>query len=235
MRAFGKRAERTLARRRPALQYTSFMVLRRWLNDEQAAQFAVHRAAAQAFSVASLREVTSALFDSPALLEILNGAATLDALVVRRGEVLPLPLPHSQGELDAMFAQGAGLVLRRAESSTSTLRTLSTAFADEFSRRVHIQLFVTPGGTQGFGWHYDDEDVVILQTVGQKDYYFRANTQSLAAKGETPDFTRVRNEKTPLLGCTLHAGDALYLPRGMWHAARAIEDSFSVSLGLLAS
>ena len=37
-----------------------------------------------------------------------------------------------------------------------------------------VQVFATPAGTHGFGWHYDLEDVFIAQTAGMKDYYFRA-------------------------------------------------------------
>ena len=50
----------------------------------------------------------------------------------------------------------------------------------------------------GFSWHYDFEDVFIAQTDGAKEYFFRENTVDLQTRGGQPDFTRVRDEVTPI-------------------------------------
>jgi ribosomal protein L16 Arg81 hydroxylase len=47
---------------------------------------------------------------------------------------------------------------------------------------VHVQLFVAPAGTHSFGWHYDDEDVYIVQTEGSKDYFFGITPSRLIAR-----------------------------------------------------
>jgi ribosomal protein L16 Arg81 hydroxylase len=41
-------------------------------------------------------------------------------------------------------------------------------------------------------------------------------------------------EKSPFQATTLVPGDVLYIPAGMWHMARAIERSLSVSVGVFA-
>ena len=101
-------------------------------------------------------------------------AADPDVLVVAKGARLAFPPPTALDELRAYFRMGIGLALRHTERCLPELRAVADAFVDLGA--PHVQMFVTPGGTHGFGWHYDDEDVFIAQTTGVKDYYFRANT-----------------------------------------------------------
>jgi ribosomal protein L16 Arg81 hydroxylase len=73
-----------------------------------------------------------------------------------------------------------------------------------------------------------------VQTAGQKQYFFRENTvMAQAQKPAGPDFAAIRHETSPLYSCTLEPGDWLHLPRGMWHVAKPLEDSLSLSLGVL--
>jgi ribosomal protein L16 Arg81 hydroxylase len=74
------------------------------------------------------------------------------------------------------MARGIGVVIRRAERNHPDLAALAAAFVRNLPGEVHLQLFVTPAGTNNFGWHYDVEDVFIVQTAGAKDCYFRENT-----------------------------------------------------------
>ena len=206
-----------------------------WLGPGRARDFIACRRQRLPFAAPSLPAVRPALFDWPTLDRVLRSEPAPDALVVRSNEVLDVALPRSEAEVRALFADGTGLVVRRAQACDPALAALARCLHDGFASEVHLQLFVTPGGRHGFGWHYDADDVVILQTLGSKHYYFRANTQNpVLEPGKKPDFTAVKRETSPLMSCTLLAGDALYLPRGMWHAARAIDDSLSVSVGLLA-
>jgi ribosomal protein L16 Arg81 hydroxylase len=43
----------------------------------------------------------------------------------------------------------------------------------------------------------------------------------------------VREERSPLMTARLVAGDFLYLPCGWWHMATCVDDSLSISIGLL--
>ena len=36
----------------------------------------------------------------------------------------------------------------------------------DFAAPVDVHLYCTPAGQPGFGWHYDAEDVFVLQTAG---------------------------------------------------------------------
>ena len=128
--------------------------------------------------------------------------------------------------------KGVGICIRHAERHDDALASLAERLESELTGRAQIQLFVTPGGTHGFGWHFDAEEVFILQTAGVKDYYFRENTVSPRVPSRQPDFSRIRDERTVLQTARLIAGDCLYVPRFWWHMARSVEDSLSISLGL---
>jgi 50S ribosomal protein L16 3-hydroxylase len=81
--------------------------------------------------------------------------------------------------------------------------------------------------------HAARKQVFIIQTAGRKEYYFRRNTvDPVPLRGAQPDFSRVREERTPLMACTLLPGDWLYLPRGYWHVAQPREASLSISIGI---
>jgi hypothetical protein len=206
-------------------------VLRFWLGAADYQAFTQHRRERRAFSLPSATGGAKALFDWAVMERVL--AARPDLLVVRDGQLCEQdPAPTVLPELRAMMMRGVGIVVRRAQTVDAALYALARGFEREFSTELQLQLFVTPRRTRGFGWHYDHEDVLILQTSGIKTYYFRANTCVREPLPERADFSQLTREVSPLMACTLCAGDLLYLPRGTWHMARAREDSLSISLGL---
>jgi 50S ribosomal protein L16 3-hydroxylase len=155
-----------------------------------------------------------------------------DVLILARGNLLELPTPGSLGEALDLLTSGAGLVIRRAEKVDDAVAGLAASVTQHIPGEVHVQSIVTPAGTYGVGWHYDDEDVFIVQTQGAKDYFFRYNTvERERPPGTAPDF-RFGNEVSPIGTARLLAGDWLYIPARFWHAAKCIEDSLSISLGI---
>lgn len=157
-------------------------------------------------------------------------AAGPDVLVVTRGSRLEVEPPRTLAELGVLMAAGIGLCVRHAERCEPGLAGLAAEFAADLPGEVQVQLFVTPAGTHGFGWHFDTEDVFIAQTAGVKDYYFRANT--VAPTGPAGDFHRFHREVSPLATARLIPGDFLYIPARWWHMARCLANSLSISLGV---
>jgi 50S ribosomal protein L16 3-hydroxylase len=152
-----------------------------------------------------------------------------DVLVVSRGALLSMPPPRTLRDLPAYFEAGVGLCIRHAELHDAGLAGVAAAF--EPLGPAQVQLFVTPAGTHGFGWHYDDEDVFIAQTAGVKDYYFRANT--VADRPASPAlFAQFHAETSPLCTATLVPGDFLYLPSRWWHMAICHQHALSISVGV---
>lgn len=154
-----------------------------------------------------------------------------DVLVVAGGKLLPFPPPRDLHELRAYLRMGIGLCVRHSERCDPGLRAVADAFESDVGES-QVQLFITPGGTHGFSWHYDDEDVFIAQTLGTKDYYFRANTVAADVKAHGSVFQRYHDETSPLCTANLIAGDFLYIPARWWHMAVCSEDALSVSVGV---
>ena len=131
------------------------------------------------------------------------------------------------------MSRGIGLVVRRAEEHDPALAQLASSLTQHIPGQANIQLFVTPAGTHGFSWHYDDEEVFIVQTHGIKDYFFRNNSLERQRRpGKAPDFSLSNKETSPIGTTRLIAGDWLYIPSRWWHVAKCVEDSLSISLGV---
>jgi 50S ribosomal protein L16 3-hydroxylase len=157
-----------------------------------------------------------------------------DTLVVRNGSLRQEDPPATFAEALALFREGHSIVLRRCERYDEGLAEVAAAFSKELDGEVVIQVYLTPAGFHSFTWHYDCEDVFIAQTGGTKEYLLRENTVNPAPKlSEMPRDMRYELETTPAMASTLVTGDALYIPRGWWHVARSMEDSLSISVGML--
>ena len=167
------------------------------------------------------------------ILDRVLAVESADVLVVARGKLVDAPRPRSLADLRSLMKNGIGIVARRAERHEPALAAIALSFAQDLRGEAHIQLFVTPGGTHGFGWHYDREDVFVAQTDGIKDYFFRANTVTGDGLSGRMDFETFRREVSPLGTARLILGDWLYIPAGWWHMAKCIEDSLSMPIGVL--
>lgn len=206
------------------------VMLRDWLGPTGVAEFARTHLQRLPFAAPGTARAAVPLLDWQALGRIL-AAGPEDVLVVARGDHLrAVPPPRDLHQLGALMAAGVGLCVRHAERTDPVMAEVAAAFAADLPGEVQVQLFVTPGGTHGFGWHFDGEDVFIAQTTGLKDYYFRPNT--VAADGPVDRFERVRGETSPMGAATLVAGDFLYIPARWWHMAICRQDSLSISLGV---
>ncbi|HYB98753.1 MAG TPA: cupin domain-containing protein [Candidatus Limnocylindrales bacterium] len=185
------------------------------------------------YSRASVARRAAHAFDWISLDRYLSTAIDPDILVISRGKLVEEPPPRSLEEMRAMFARGIGIVVRHPQRQCRELAALCDELARDMPGRQRVLIFATPRGVHGFGWHYDAEEVFIVQTAGEKEYYFRYNTIDPDPRfGAQPDFSTIRAETTPLMSCTLWPGDWLYLPRGMWHVAQPLSHSLSISIGV---
>lgn len=213
--------------------YLPRAMLAQWLSPTPVAQFVGTTLGKQPHAQPGSARAAMPRFDWDTLDRVLRVEPSPDLIVITRGKPVEVPAPRSLLEVRALMAKGIGLVIRRAERLDPGLAELAASFAEDLPGEVHLQLFVTPADTHGFGWHYDFEDVFIAQTDGAKEYYFRQNTVDLTTPtGAQPDFTRVRSEVTEVGAARLEPGDWLYLPRRWWHVAHCHRDSLSISVGV---
>lgn len=161
----------------------------------------------------------------------------VDVMVVRDGERYTGPSPSSMDQARELSEEGYTVLVRRAEKHHAGLADLAKSFSSDFAAAVNIHVYATPPGKYGFSWHYDAEDVFIMQTTGVKEYSLRKNTVNPWPLVETiPHDMRYERELTPLMRVLLKAGDWLYIPNGYWHRADARESeetAISLALGVM--
>ncbi|MBW3597075.1 MAG: cupin domain-containing protein [Planctomycetes bacterium] len=158
-----------------------------------------------------------------------------DAMVVRDGRRVEAAPPRNRDEAEKRIGEGCTILVRNAQQHDEGLTELARGFERDFHGPVNIHMYATPAGRFGFGWHYDAEEVFILQTVGKKEYALRKNTVNPWPLEETlPADMRYEREIMPLMRCLLAPGDWLYIPCGYWHRAEAKETSISLAVGVMA-
>lgn len=145
-----------------------------------------------------------------------------DVLAVREGRWYDGPKLTELSSVRALVDDGHTVFVRHAERHHPGLAELAAAFETAFLGPVNIHVFVTPAGAPGFSWHYDAEDVFIIQTQGAKEYSLRKNTVNPWPLEETlPADMHYERELMPLMRVLLRPGDFLYIPCGYWHKAEA--------------
>ena len=133
------------------------------------------------------------------------------------------------------YKKGHTLLVKNAELSSPAFQNLANDFAKSFHTEVDIQLYCTPEGSNAFGWHYDVEEVFIVQAKGSKLYSIRPNTvHPNPLVKSIPKNQGYEQEKTDIeLKVLLKEGDWLYIPSGWWHRALTQSESMHISIGLM--
>jgi 50S ribosomal protein L16 3-hydroxylase len=210
------------------------MTLNQWIAPMSVTEFRTQHLRRVPFAAAGSASTIVSMLDWQTVGRVLERAAARDVLVVTRGQLLNVPPPRSLTEARAIMRTGTGFTVRRVARHDAALAHVAGAFTDDLAGQVDLHLFVTPGGTHGFGWHYDTEDVFLIQTAGCKDYYFRENTMVRGRPWSAPvDLTLYGQETSPMGTARLLPGDFLYIPARWWHVALCREDSLSLSLGVV--
>jgi ribosomal protein L16 Arg81 hydroxylase len=159
---------------------------------------------------------------------------TVDVFVCRRNEQYNGLQPRSADEARRLTDEGYTLLVKHAERHDERLGAVAASFERDLGAPVNIHMYCTPGGEYGFGWHYDAEEVFIVQTTGRKEYSLRKNTVNPWPLEETlPADMKYEREIMPLVRCELAAGDSLYIPSGYWHMGQSRETAISLAIGVM--
>ncbi|GAA1225644.1 hypothetical protein GCM10009665_15140 [Kitasatospora nipponensis] len=131
-------------------------------------------------------------------------------------------------ELQARLAEGASLVLDSVEKIHPPIGAAAEALERFLGTLVQVNAYASWTEREGFGTHWDDHDVVVVQMYGAKRWRLYAPTRT------APTFRDVeapeQPEGAPVADLVLTAGDVLYLPRGWWHAVTADQGTPSLHL-----
>jgi len=133
------------------------------------------------------------------------------------------------------YQLGATIILPQRHQSDRTLGNLCRALEQVFSCHVQTNVYLTPGGAQGFPPHYDNHDVFALQVTGAKHWRLYQKAVDTPYRGE--GFQLGDHEAGTLVAdFVLEAGQAAYIPRGLMHDAENVGDapSLHITVGLIA-
>ncbi|WP_342318732.1 JmjC domain-containing protein [Corynebacterium mayonis] len=94
--------------------------------------------------------------------------------------------------------------------------TLHEALNSHFDSIVNLSAILTPRWSKGLSIHIDDEDVIVLQLKGTKDWniYHPVNFSFLRGRGIEREELTARERSV-----RLRPGDLMYVPRGAPHVA----------------
>lgn len=169
-----------------------------------------------------------------ATVESILACEGVDGMLARQGQLLEGERLPDFATVRRLHDEGYTLVIRHAERHHGGLAELARGFQRDFLAPVNVHVYCTPDEQFGFGWHYDAEDVFILQTQGSKEYALRKNTVNPWPLVETiPSDMRFDCEVTPVMKCRLEAGDWLYIPAGYWHLGCSQEAAISLAVGVM--
>lgn len=156
-----------------------------------------------------------------------------DVIIGRGGQRWDGDIPRESVALRQVLDQGYTLGIRHADRLDTGLQEIRTSFQAAFAAPTDVHLYCTPAEQTGFGWHYDAEEVFVLQTAGEKEWRLRKNTVHPWPLMEAiPADQHYERERMPVFSCRLAARDWLYIPAGYWHSTVAQTESISLSIGL---
>ena len=125
-----------------------------------------------------------------------------------------------------LFADGSTVVLQGLHRLWPPLIEFADQLAADLGHPTQVNAYLTPPSSQGFSPHYDVHDVFVLQFAGEK--HWRIHEPVLEAPLRTQPWNdraaavAAAAEGEPVIDTVLRPGDALYLPRGYLHSARAL-------------
>jgi hypothetical protein len=99
---------------------------------------------------------------------------------------------------------------------------------------MQTNIYFTPPRAQGFKPHWDTHDVFVLQTAGSKSWSIFDTKIPLPLLGQKFDPEKDKPGEVSQ-EFVLEAGDMVYIPRGVMHAARSTDlPSLHITTGLMA-
>ena len=128
--------------------------------------------------------------------------------------------------------EGATLIINKVNKLIPEVATLAAEIKYELGYGTQVNAYCSWPGKQGFSSHYDTHEVFILQVEGKKEWkVFPESLKYPLVDQKSASLTPPTTE--PYLSCILEAGDVLYIPRGHWHYALALDvPSLHLTLGI---
>ncbi|MFE4830260.1 JmjC domain-containing protein [Streptomyces sp. NPDC056672] len=131
-------------------------------------------------------------------------------------------------ELHARLTEGASLVIDAVDELHPAVGRAAMGLERWLRTGVQTNLYASWTAREGFGVHWDDHDVVVVQVDGSKRWKIFGPTRTAPMYKDTEAPEPPPEE--PLTEVVMRPGDLLYLPRGWWHSVAASEGEHSLHL-----
>lgn len=164
------------------------------------------------------RLVSASGLRTPAFRLVRDGQPLDPQSYTRRARIGSRPVTDlaDPGRVFAFFADGATIVLQGLQRSWPPLARFCRELEAALTHPVQANAYVTPPVAAGLRIHADAHDVFALHTHGRKQWV------TYPPEGEDAD-----------LDLVVAAGECLYLPQGVRHAARTVDEpSVHVTVGV---
>ncbi len=135
----------------------------------------------------------------------------------------------------ALLRDDATLVIDSIDQLHRPLDDFCAHLEKKFQTALQVNAYMSWGEARGFDTHWDDHDVIILQVEGRKNWFLFGETRKY------PLYTDLHSkENTAPTDCVwneiIQKGDILFIPRGHWHHAVALQEpSLHLTFGFAAN
>ena len=140
-----------------------------------------------------------------------------------QGEVLR-PWPQ---KVEVFLSAGASLIANDVLTIHEPLMRIGETLGQTFAASIGANIYCSFQGVQAFGTHFDNHDVVVVQTGGTKLWNLYESRAENPIENFPDDAATRRwfeQSRGPLMQqVTMQVGDVLYLPRGWYHDALATD------------
>lgn len=172
-------------------------------------------------------------FESPRLrLELNRRRINPEDYTILRPTRRGVPLPRlNVTKVQEFIRNGATLVLDSIDEVIPSIGILSEQLTGIFCTHLQVNAYAGTGHDPGFGLHWDDHDVFILQMSGRKRWKVYAPTRPWPLYRDIEE--NAAPTDAPVWDHIIEPGDFLYLPRGQWHDVVGIDEpTLHITIGI---
>lgn len=138
----------------------------------------------------------------------------------------------ANANLIKLCQEGATLIINGVHKLIPEIAKFTAELKSNLGYGTQINAYCSWPGRQGFSSHYDTHEVFILQVDGSKKWCVFTDTYKYPLPEEKSESLPPPNQE-PYLTCIMSPGDVLYIPRGHWHYAVALDQpSLHLTLGV---
>jgi ribosomal protein L16 Arg81 hydroxylase len=147
----------------------------------------------------------------------------------------PMLTAISAKAITAEMRDGATLIVNSIQKMSPAIRALAEDLEVALRARINVNMYASVVNERNcFPCHYDVHDVLVLQVHGRKHWQVFGRRPITPYPHEPFNHTERPPSDQPVWEGLLTQGDAMYLPRGVWHFARPVSDStIHLSVGIV--